>query len=157
MTSTVWTPGLAYDAVGVCEAAAIAAFKLSGSPLGLYRRLAQSQKTAYGAYIHAGDHFVLSRSPELFVSGEGDQLKARPMKGTLKRGLSLAQDAAGRDALAADEKNRAENLMIVDLLRNDLGRIAQTGSVRVTDLFTVETYRSLHTMTSGMGKPSFVK
>ena len=127
-----------------------ARFTLDGDPLGLYRMLAQSQPVAYGAYIHAGDHHVLSRSPELFVSGEGDQLKARPMKGTLKRGLSLAQDAAGRDALAADEKNRAENLMIVDLLRNDLGRIAQTGSVRVTDLFTVETYRSLHTMTSGI-------
>ena len=127
-----------------------ARFTLEGDPLGLYRTLAQSQPVAYGAYIHAGDHHVLSRSPELFVSGEGDQLKARPMKGTLKRGLSLAQDAAGRDALAADEKNRAENLMIVDLLRNDLGRIAQTGSVRVTDLFTVETYRSLHTMTSGI-------
>jgi para-aminobenzoate synthetase/4-amino-4-deoxychorismate lyase len=127
-----------------------ARFTLEGDPLGLYRTLAQSQPVAYGAYIHAGDHHVLSRSPELFVSGEGDLLKARPMKGTRKRGLSLAEDEAGRAALAGDEKNRAENLMIVDLLRNDLGRIAQTGSVRVTDLFTVETYRSLHTMTSGI-------
>jgi para-aminobenzoate synthetase/4-amino-4-deoxychorismate lyase len=127
-----------------------ARFTLEGDPLGLYRTLAQSQPVAYGAYIHAGDHHVLSRSPELFVSGEGDLLKARPMKGTLKRGLTLAEDEAGRAALAADEKNRAENLMIVDLLRNDLGRIAETGSVRVTDLFTVETYRSLHTMTSGI-------
>jgi para-aminobenzoate synthetase/4-amino-4-deoxychorismate lyase len=127
-----------------------ARFTLEGDPLGLYRTLAQSQPVAYGAYLHAGDHHVLSRSPELFVSGTGDVLKARPMKGTLKRGLSLAEDEAGRAALAGDEKNRAENLMIVDLLRNDLGRIAQTGSVRVTDLFTVETYRSLHTMTSGI-------
>ena len=127
-----------------------ARFKLEGDPLGLYRVLAQSQPVAYGAYIHAGDHHVLSRSPELFVSGQGDRLRARPMKGTRKRGLSLAEDDAGRTALASDEKNRAENLMIVDLLRNDLGRIAQTGSVRVTDLFTVETYRSLHTMTSGI-------
>ena len=127
-----------------------ARFSLEGDPLGLYRTLAQSQPVAYGAYIHAGDHHILSRSPELFVSGEGDLLKARPMKGTRKRGLTLAEDEAGRAALAADEKNRAENLMIVDLLRNDLGRIAQTGSVRVTDLFTVETYRSLHTMTSGI-------
>ncbi len=127
-----------------------AGFDLEGDPLGLYRTLAQSQKTAYGAYIHAGDHHVLSRSPELFVSGSGDLLKARPMKGTLKRGRTLADDAAGRTALAADEKNRAENLMIVDLLRNDLGRIAELGSVRVTDLFTVETFASLHTMTSGI-------
>ncbi|MCR6635512.1 bifunctional chorismate-binding protein/class IV aminotransferase [Devosia sp.] len=119
-------------------------------PLGLYRRLAQSQKTAYGAYIHAGDHFVLSRSPELFVSGTGEDLSARPMKGTLPRAPLASQDAADRAALASDEKNRAENLMIVDLLRNDLGRIAEIGSVKVTDLFTVETYSTLHTMTSGI-------
>ncbi|ODT72744.1 MAG: aminodeoxychorismate synthase, component I [Pelagibacterium sp. SCN 63-23] len=127
-----------------------ARFRLEGDVLGLYRRLVASQKVAYGALIHAGDHVVLSRSPELFVAGTGDRLQARPMKGTLKRGLSLTDDAAGRTALAGDEKNRAENLMIVDLLRNDLGRIAQTGSVQVTDLFSVETYRSLHTMTSGI-------
>ncbi|AVF03629.1 MULTISPECIES: aminodeoxychorismate synthase component I [Devosia] len=127
-----------------------ARFMLEGHALGLYRRLAQSQQTAYGAYLDAGDHQVLSRSPELFVSLVADALSARPMKGTLRRGPTLAQDAAGRAALAADEKNRAENLMIVDLLRNDLGRIARTGSVAVTDLFTVETYRSLHTMTSGI-------
>ncbi len=125
-------------------------FTLNGDPLGLYRRLAQSQPVAYGAYINAGDHHVLSRSPELFVARQGDVLSARPMKGTRKRGLSQADDEAGRAALAGDEKNRAENLMIVDLLRNDLGRIAELGSVEVTDLFTVETYRSLHTMTSGI-------
>ncbi len=125
-------------------------FALSGDPLGLYRTLSHSQRVAYGAYIHAGDHHILSRSPELFVSGAGNMLRARPMKGTLKRGRSMAEDAAGRLALATDEKNRAENLMIVDLLRNDLGRIARTGSVRVTDLFTVETFSSLHTMTSGI-------
>lgn len=127
-----------------------ARFTLEGDPLGLYARLAASQPVAYGAYIDAGDHYVLSRSPELFVSGQGDALKARPMKGTLKRGIHLADDAADRLVLARDAKNRAENLMIVDLLRNDLGRIAEIGSVRVTDLFTVETYRSLHTMTSGI-------
>jgi para-aminobenzoate synthetase/4-amino-4-deoxychorismate lyase len=125
-------------------------FDLEGDPLALYRTLAHSQKCAYGAYIHAGDHHVLSRSPELFVSGMGDVLRARPMKGTLKRGRSLAEDATGRAALASDEKNRAENLMIVDLLRNDLGRIAEIGSVKVTDLFTVETFSTLHTMTSGI-------
>lgn len=125
-------------------------FQLNGHPLGLYRTLAQSQPVAYGAYLDTGTGQILSRSPELFVSGTGEQLHARPMKGTLRRGNTIAEDEAGRLALAADEKNRAENLMIVDLLRNDLGRIAQTGTVRVTDLFTVETYRSLHTMTSGI-------
>lgn len=127
-----------------------AEFRLSGDPVGLYRRLAQSQKTAYGAYIDAGDHFVLSRSPELFVSGTGDKILARPMKGTMKRAPLASQDAADRAALSADEKNRAENLMIVDLLRNDFSRIAEVGSVEVTDLFTVETFPTLHTMTSGI-------
>lgn len=127
-----------------------ARFRLEGDVLGLYRTLAASQPVAYGALIHAGDHVVLSRSPELFVAGTGALLRARPMKGTLKRAPTPADDEAGRAALAADAKNRAENLMIVDLLRNDLGRIAETGSVRVTDLFTVETYRSLHAMTSGI-------
>src|SRR5690606_28204753 len=127
-----------------------ARFRLAGSASGLYRRLAASQKVAYGAFIHAGDHVVLSRSPELFVAAADGWLRARPMKGTAPRGRSLAEDEAARAALAADAKNRAENLMIVDLLRNDLGRIAATGSVRVTDLFSVETYPSLHTMTSGI-------
>jgi para-aminobenzoate synthetase/4-amino-4-deoxychorismate lyase len=105
---------------------------------------------AYGALINTGTQWILSRSPELFVSSRDGLLSARPMKGTLKRGRTLAEDAAGRAALVADEKNRAENLMIVDLLRNDLGRIAEIGSVKVTDLYTVETYSTLHTMTSGI-------
>lgn len=127
-----------------------AAFQLEGSPLALYRALVAKQAVAYGALIHTGAQWILSRSPELFISSRDGLLSARPMKGTLKRGRSLAEDEAGRLALAADEKNRAENLMIVDLLRNDLGRIAELGSVAVTDLFTVETYTTLHTMTSGI-------
>jgi para-aminobenzoate synthetase/4-amino-4-deoxychorismate lyase len=127
-----------------------AGFSLEGDPVALYRDLVLKQPVAYGALIRTDDHWVLSRSPELFVSLENGRLSARPMKGTMKRGRSLDEDEAGRLALAADEKNRAENLMIVDLLRNDLGRVAKIGSVRVTDLFTVETYRSLHTMTSGI-------
>lgn len=127
-----------------------AGFRLEGSPVALYRDLVRKQPVAYGALINTGTQWILSRSPELFVSSRGDTLSARPMKGTLKRGRTLAEDAAGRAALAADEKNRAENLMIVDLLRNDLGRIAEIGSVKVTDLFTVETYSTLHTMTSGI-------
>lgn len=127
-----------------------ARFTLDGDPAALYRDLVLKQPVAYGALIRTGEHWVLSRSPELFVSLENGGLSARPMKGTMKRGRSLDEDEAGRAALGADVKNRAENLMIVDLLRNDLGRIAKIGSVRVTDLFTVETYRSLHTMTSGI-------
>ena len=127
-----------------------AGFRLEGDPVALYRELVRKQAVAYGALINTGSHWILSRSPELFVSSRGDILSARPMKGTLKRGRTLAEDEASRLALAADEKNRAENLMIVDLLRNDLGRIAEIGSVKVTDLFTVETYSTLHTMTSGI-------
>ncbi|GLQ58174.1 aminodeoxychorismate synthase component I [Devosia nitrariae] len=133
-----------------------ARFALDGDAVALYRDLARKQPVAYGALIRTEDHWVLSRSPELFIARKGDRLFARPMKGTMRRGRTLAEDATQRLSLAADEKNRAENLMIVDLLRNDLGRIAEIGSVRVTDLFTVETYRSLHTMTSGIearGKP----
>jgi para-aminobenzoate synthetase/4-amino-4-deoxychorismate lyase len=127
-----------------------ASFRLEGDPVALYRELCRQQPVTYGALINTGEQWILSRSPELFVASRAGQLSARPMKGTLKRGRTLAEDAAGREALAADEKNRAENLMIVDLLRNDLGRIAEIGSVKVTDLFTVETYRTLHTMTSGI-------
>jgi para-aminobenzoate synthetase/4-amino-4-deoxychorismate lyase len=127
-----------------------ARFELVGDPVALYRRLIDAQAVAHGALIHTGEHWILSRSPELFVSRRGNRLDARPMKGTLRRGTGRATDPAERQALRDSEKNRAENLMIVDLLRNDLGRIAEIGSVEVTDLFTVETYRTLHTMTSGI-------
>lgn len=126
-------------------------FTLEGDAIALYRDLVRKQPVAYGALIATETHTILSRSPELFVANRAGALSARPMKGTMPRGRTLAEDEAGRLALAHDEKNRAENLMIVDLLRNDLGRIAEIGSVKVTDLFTVETYRTLHTMTSGIG------
>ena len=127
-----------------------AGFRLEGDPVALYRDLVAKQPVAYGALINTGAQWILSRSPELFVSSRDGMLAARPMKGTLKRGRTVAEDEAHRAALAGDAKNRAENLMIVDLLRNDLGRIAEIGSVKVTDLFTVETYSTLHTMTSGI-------
>lgn len=127
-----------------------ARFRLSGDLLALYRDLARKQPVAYGALLRTKDFSVLSRSPELFVKNDGGLLSTRPMKGTARRGRTLAEDEAGRRALSADIKNRAENLMIVDLLRNDLGRIAEIGSVTVTDLFSVETFRTLHQMTSGI-------
>jgi len=92
----------------------------------------------------------LSLSPELFFRREGKHMSTRPMKGTAPRGRTPREDARLKTWLAMDEKQRAENLMIVDLLRNDLGRVAKIGSVEVTDLFTVETYRSVHQMTSGI-------
>ena len=124
-----------------------------GEPLALYRRLRARQVVAYGAFIRlpaaaASISHVLSFSPELFLKKTGAQLEARPMKGTaaLTGGADLDSQAAA--ALAADEKNRAENLMIVDLLRNDLGRICKTGSIRVPSLFSVEQYETLLQMTS---------
>lgn len=127
-----------------------AGFRLEGDPVALYRQLVARQPVAYGALINTGDHFILSRSPELFVSSRDGVLVARPMKGTMPRGSTPEADAEARRTLGHDAKNRAENLMIVDLLRNDLARIAEIGSVQVTDLFTVETYSTLHTMTSGI-------
>ncbi len=127
-------------------------FTASGSPVGLYRRLRARQPVPYGALIalphDAQQPFILSCSPELFLRHEDGRLTARPMKGTARRGASPAEDRAIARALAADAKNRAENLMIVDLLRNDLGRVARIGSVKVPALFSIEPYASVFQMTS---------
>jgi len=125
-------------------------FDFSGSPLALYATLRRRQRAAFGAVIHTGDRHILSLSPELFVQVQDGTVRTRPMKGTAARAASPAQDFARRRWLRRDEKSRAENLMIVDLLRNDLGRIATVGTVEVSDLFTVETYPTLHQMTSGI-------
>ena len=136
-----------------------------GTPLALYRRLRERQPVAYGALIalppevetdpgrgHEGaadrQRWVLSCSPELFVRHTAGTLTTRPMKGTAPRAASAEGDSAMASWLADDVKNRAENLMIVDLLRNDLGRISRTGSVRVPQLFALEPYRTVFQMTS---------
>jgi para-aminobenzoate synthetase / 4-amino-4-deoxychorismate lyase len=125
-------------------------FAFEGNPVALYAALRRKQRVAYGALISAPDLGVLSLSPELFFRREAKHMSTRPMKGTAPRGRTPREDARLKTWLAMDEKQRAENLMIVDLLRNDLGRVAKIGSVEVTDLFTVETYRSVHQMTSGI-------
>jgi para-aminobenzoate synthetase / 4-amino-4-deoxychorismate lyase len=125
-------------------------FDFAGDPIALYAALRRKQRVEYGALIGAPDFHVLSLSPELFFRREGRRVFARPMKGTAPRGRTPREDARLKTWLTVDEKQRAENLMIVDLLRNDLGRIAKIGSVEVTDLFTVETYRTVHQMTSGI-------
>ena len=127
-----------------------AKFNLQGSPLALYRDLRLKQRVAYGALVDTGDLTILSSSPELFVEQAGRVITTRPMKGTAPRAGTIAGDDDVRRTLSSDVKNRAENLMIVDLMRNDLGRIADLGSVSVTDLFTVETFKTLHQMTSGV-------
>lgn len=126
-----------------------------GDAIGIYNKLKAAQPVRYGGVISLGGSEIVSLSPELFYELEGGELKGgeismRPMKGTVRRGQTKTQDKALGKALQRDAKNRAENLMIVDLLRNDLSRIAQAGSVAVTDLYTLETYPSLHTMTSGI-------
>jgi para-aminobenzoate synthetase / 4-amino-4-deoxychorismate lyase len=123
-----------------------------GSPLALYRRLRARQPVPYGAFIRlppgAETTHVISCSPELFVRREGGLVTARPMKGTAARHTPPEGDSETARLLSLDTKNRAENLMIVDLLRNDLGRIAQIGSVRVPELFAVEPHSTLFQMTS---------
>lgn len=123
-------------------------FTFSGSPTVLYSALRSEQPTAYSALMKYDDIWILSLSPELFFRIDGPVITSRPMKGTMHRGRTTAEDEELAHTLQHDVKNRAENLMIVDLLRNDIGRIAETGSVAVPDLLTVEKYRSVLQMTS---------
>jgi para-aminobenzoate synthetase/4-amino-4-deoxychorismate lyase len=124
-------------------------FDAYGSPFALYRRLRARQSVPYGALIGLPDgRAVLSLSPELFVRHAAGALTVRPMKGTAAADGDAQNDARAAEALSGDAKNRAENLMIVDLLRNDLGRVAGTGSVKVSKLFDVQRYGSVLQMTS---------
>ncbi|SMG42736.1 chorismate-binding protein [Paraburkholderia susongensis] len=124
-------------------------FDVFGPPVALYRRLRARQPVPFGALIALpGGAWVLSCSPELFVEKQGATLRARPMKGTAPRSDDPAADQRTAEFLANDPKNRAENVMIVDLLRNDLSRVAQIGSVKVPALFSVEPYASVWQMTS---------
>lgn len=125
-------------------------FEFSANPFALYQELRRKQKVAFGGIIQAEEFNILSLSPELFFLLEDGTISSRPMKGTAPRGLTTKNDKKIADWLSTDIKSRAENLMIVDLLRNDLGRIAEIGSVEVTDLFTVEDYRTVLQMTSGI-------
>ncbi|TDY25308.1 para-aminobenzoate synthetase/4-amino-4-deoxychorismate lyase [Paraburkholderia sp. BL6665CI2N2] len=124
-------------------------FDVFGSPAALYRRLRARQPVPFGALISLPDDgWVLSCSPELFIEKHGAMLRARPMKGTAPRSDDPAADRRAAEFLGNDPKNRAENVMIVDLLRNDLSRVARTGSVKVPALFSVEPYASVWQMTS---------
>ncbi len=124
--------------------------RFEGEPLALYRALRKRQPVAYGGVVALGAETIVSLSPEVFFDALDGQIRARPMKGTARRGFMPPEDMARAQYLVEDEKSRAENLMIVDLLRNDLSRLAEVGSVKVTDLFTVQTYPTLHQMTSGI-------
>ena len=116
---------------------------VSGSSAALYRRLRSRQPAPYGAFLHTeSNRRILSFSPELFFRVERDgaarRITTRPMKGTAPRGRTTGEDRALADGLSNDPKNRSENVMIVDLLRNDLGRLCAFGSVRASRLFAVE-------------------
>lgn len=119
-----------------------------GDLLPLFWQLYGQQPVPYAAYIDTGAHAIASLSPELFFAREGAHICTRPMKGTAPRGLTPAEDQQQAARLTHCPKNRAENLMIVDLARNDLGRIAQVGTVRVPRLFEAERYATLWQMTS---------
>lgn len=122
--------------------------KTEGDPAQLYRQIATRHPVAHAAYIEDDGRTILSFSPELFLQRSGNTLITRPMKGTAPRSADPETDRKLGEALHASEKNRAENLMIVDLLRNDLGRLARPGTVRADPLFSLEKYPSVWTMTS---------
>ncbi len=121
---------------------------VAGHPLALYSGLRARAQAGYGGIVWTGEDWLLSLSPELFFALHEGKITTKPMKGTAARGATVTSDAAAIEALALDPKQRAENLMIVDLLRNDLSRVAKAGSVEVPNLFSVETYPTIHTMTS---------
>jgi len=120
----------------------------TASPASAFAMLTESQPVSYSAFINIAGHHILSLSPELFFRIESGRITTRPMKGTMPRGLDLAEDAQQAIKLQNDPKNRSEHVMIVDLLRNDLGRICTMGSVHADDLFSVERYETLLQMTS---------
>jgi len=121
---------------------------VAGDPLALYARLRRSAMAGWGGVIHHDEAAIVSLSPEQFFTIRSGIVEARPMKGTAPRQKDPDADRAAVEELAADEKQRAENLMIVDLMRNDLSRVSVVGSIEVPELFAVETYPTLHQMVS---------
>ncbi len=123
-------------------------FSFSGCQYTLYEELKSTQNVSYSSFLHFGDLSVLSLSPELFFRRDGDSIIAKPMKGTIKRGKSIQEDVEKVHNLENSVKDYAENTMIVDLIRNDVGRIAQWNSVKVPKLHTIEKFQTLFQMTS---------
>jgi para-aminobenzoate synthetase / 4-amino-4-deoxychorismate lyase len=121
---------------------------MPGDPWNLFLGLVAAQDPPYGAFLDTGEWVICSASPELFFHLDGARIQCRPMKGTAARGKTQAEDLAQAQALQASNKERAENVMIVDMVRHDLGRIAQPGSVKVASLFEAEKYPTIWQMTS---------
>ncbi|UOQ48196.1 aminodeoxychorismate synthase component I [Gracilibacillus caseinilyticus] len=120
----------------------------NGSAYHYYQQLLANQHASYSAFLDIGSQQILSVSPELFFAVENGVITTKPMKGTIKRGKTFEEDQHLKKALRHSKKDQAENVMIVDLLRNDLGRIAKPGTVQVKSLFDIETYPTVHQMTS---------
>ena len=120
----------------------------AGDPTSFYADLAHAQLSRYSAYLEMGNHVIASASPELFFEWDGDTLRTKPMKGTAARGRTVRQDQALLRGLLDSPKERAENIIIVDLLRNDLAKIAAVGTVQVTALLTPEAYPTVWQLTS---------
>ena len=118
------------------------------APVDVFWRLMQASPAPFAGFVRWHDHFLLCASPERCLSHRSPQIISQPIKGTIRRGTTPAEDAQQRQMLLADEKERAENLMIVDLVRNDLARVAQTGTVRVPELFGLYSFRHLWQMIS---------
>lgn len=119
-----------------------------GDPVAIYRAIRPAAKAGYGGLVFDGDHWLLSFSPELFFSLKDSKAKVKPMKGTRPRGRTEAEDREFAEELAGSVKDKSENLMIVDLMRNDLSRVAKAGSVQVDKPFAVESYPTVHQMVS---------
>ncbi|MBP1948094.1 aminodeoxychorismate synthase component I [Virgibacillus litoralis] len=122
--------------------------EFEGDATAYYNQLASAQTSDYSAYMDLGDFSILSASPELFFKMRNGKITTKPMKGTIGRGKSYSEDLKNAEWLFQSEKNRAENVMIVDLLRNDLGMIAKPGSVKVPRLYSIEKYPTVYQMTS---------
>lgn len=123
-------------------------FKVTSSVVELFLQLIFTQSAKYAAIINLGDKIIISSSPELFFEVDNDSIIVKPMKGTIKRGINNEQDSQHIDELLSSEKDRAENIMIVDLLRNDIGKICEYESVEVINKYNVEKYESVHQLTS---------
>ena len=125
-------------------------FRFSGSLESFFQRLVFNQSAKYSAFINNVDEYIISLSPELFFEQKGKKIRSQPMKGTIRRGFNQFSDEQAVTELKNSEKNQAENVMIVDLIRNDLGRICRYGSISVPSLFDVEKYESLFQLVSSV-------
>ena len=123
-------------------------FKLQGTAVSLYKALRKKQPVEFGALLNFPQSKIVSLSPELFVKKSGSTITSKPMKGTAKRGINKKEDSEIVNFLKNDPKTRSENVMIVDLIRNDFGRVCKTGSVHVKNLFEVQTFKTLHQVIS---------